>query len=142
MTLQRVFTAAAAYAFASALLVACKGEEVPLGPRAEDPVDEDAGSEPPDDDDSGTGVVDRCILNREEGCPCTTEGEQRTCSVYYFVEGEEEKVACMQGYVYCLEGEWTSCIGVRIVQVPPSEIPPGTLISEEPPAQLGNDGGL
>jgi hypothetical protein len=45
----------------------------------------------------------------------------------------------MQGFAYCAQGEWTGCVGVRIVQVPPGEVPPNTVIQDGPP-EFGDAG--
>lgn len=144
LTAHKVLKVVASCAVAALLFVACKGDEIPTLP-PDDTMDDDAGSpsntggQPNMQGDSGTGVVDPCLFHHDEGCACEPEGARDTCSVYYFVEGEEEKVACMQGYVYCVEGEWTGCIGVRIVQVPPGEVPPNTVIQDGAP-EFGDAG--
>lgn len=140
MTLQRVFRAVASCAFASALFVACKGEEIPTLPPDDEPSNEDAGNNQPNH--QGDSGINLACLRPATDCPCGIENAQNSCSVYYtvLIDGQDEKIACATGYMLCLDGEWSECYGVRVVVVPPSEIPPGTLIHDEAPAFAGDAG--
>jgi hypothetical protein len=143
MTVQKVFKVIAACALASALFVACKGEEIPTLPPDDTMPEEDSGANGPGpDDDGGTDLS--CLMPRT-GCPCGMEGAMYDCRAYYYVNENtaSEYVACSYGHYYCTDGRWGECIGERIVVVPPNEIPPGTLISSDgPPPQEGADAGL
>jgi hypothetical protein len=145
MTVQRMFKVLAACVLASALFVACKGEEIPTLP-PDDSQDDDAGSgNPPNgmEGDSGGGPDIRCLMPRP-GCECANDGDIYDCRAYYYVNEDtpQEYVACSYGHYYCSDGTWGECIGERIVVVPPNEIPPGTLISSDgPPPQAGDDAG-
>ncbi|HEX2877967.1 MAG TPA: hypothetical protein VHO25_00385 [Polyangiaceae bacterium] len=141
MTLQRVFRAVASCAFASALFVACKGEEIPTLPPGDEPSNEDAGNNQPNN--QGDSGIDLACLRPAATCPCSMEGAIYDCRAYYYVNKgtPEQYQACSIGYFHCVDGEWSECIGERIVRVAPDEIPPNTVFEDGPLPGLG-DGGL
>ncbi len=57
---------------------------------------------------SGPGAMDRCAIP-QEGCPCATPGESRSCGK--IKERYDDYVACSMGTQTCIGTAWGPCVG-------------------------------
>jgi hypothetical protein len=138
VTLKTMLGMTAACGLLAGLLGACSSEEIPPLPPAMHPEPEPDGGDGDitEPEDAGP-TIPTCVLNPVAGCECAQEGAQRDCRVFYYTDSQDTDVACAIGYLTCTDGEWSECIGVRVVFVAPDEIPPNTVIEGSAPPLLG-----